>query len=217
MYNTNPRRLRFSLRTVLLLIVLVAIVLTLWVSYRVARENRMLREENQRFRNEVGDLIVPVGSENKLHAVGAKVIEPWQWKWRVHVPAAGQYWVNAKTNSLPAAAEPRQPGTQLSLRPGENVIGFGLHRDERNRWAWNFTVAGGGMEIGGGVTAAPEIGTLVEAGCLKPSIAVTGNVTSDADLVLQLLRVRLMHSTGSVSSKEAHTAGPGAEVWISRD
>ncbi len=78
------RRINFSLRGIFTLIVLVAVGLALWVSTRVADENKRLRAENTRLRNESGQLTIEPGEENKVHAIKIPTLESYTWRWRVY-------------------------------------------------------------------------------------------------------------------------------------
>ncbi len=82
-----PRRgLQFSLRTALLALVLVAVAMTLWISYRQSHENQRLRAENTRLRNETGQLTIEPGEENKVHAIKLTTLESYTWRWCAYVP-----------------------------------------------------------------------------------------------------------------------------------
>jgi hypothetical protein len=88
-----PRRFQFTLRTALLLFVLAAAGASLFVSYRQHSENQNLRQEITRLRNEVGELTIEPGAENKVHAIAVPVLEARTWKWRVYIPKGAAIWV----------------------------------------------------------------------------------------------------------------------------
>jgi hypothetical protein len=126
-----PRQFQFSLRTVLVLVVLAAAVASLWLSARQHRENLRLRQENTALRNEVGQLTIEPGDENKVHAIAVPVLEARTKRWRVYIPAGRPIGLQVKSKS-----EYGSGSSWSLLSPGEHTIVASLRKDALDRWEW---------------------------------------------------------------------------------
>jgi hypothetical protein len=131
--STTRSPFRFSLRTALALIALIAIGLALWLSYKQNRQNELLRAENIRLRNEVGEILVEPGDENKLHAVSIPTAESMLWKWRIFVPAGRTFWLYAAADELAAGGDPPKNFAKGTLFSGEQTVQLTLHKNSRDR------------------------------------------------------------------------------------
>jgi hypothetical protein len=134
-----PRRrwLQFSLRSMLVLIVLAAIAFSLWTSNQQRKEIQRLQAEVKRLKNEVGEIVVEEGEEHKLHAVALPALEDNTWKWRVHVPAGRNFTVAAASGVTPPSGEAQATSTFRSeLSAGEQTITVALRRNEEGIWRW---------------------------------------------------------------------------------
>lgn len=83
------RWLQFSLRSMLILMVLAAIGFSLWTSKQRLEDNRRLQGEIKRLKSELGELTIEEGQEGKIHAIGIPALESFTWSWRVYIPKDG--------------------------------------------------------------------------------------------------------------------------------
>jgi hypothetical protein len=122
---------QFSLRSALILIAVFGVAASLWVSIRQSRENRQLRQENTRLRNETGQLTIEPGAEYKVHAIAVPELEARTWRWRVYIPDGRPLGLQVKSKS-----ENGSGSSWSLLSPGEHTIVIALRRDVNDRWEW---------------------------------------------------------------------------------
>jgi hypothetical protein len=110
-------RWQFSLRGLLLFVLLVAMGLSLAVTAR-----RMLRAEAElaEYRRECG--ILKVENPTMLHAVALWTPEPGRWRWRVHLPP-GRYDLCWSTTGIPLHGLPK-PEHGISDNLPAELAGF---------------------------------------------------------------------------------------------
>jgi hypothetical protein len=110
-------RFQFSLSTLLLFTVIVAIAVASVVMYR-----RMKRaeEEFEKVRDMAGYL--KVEDENLFYAIALECHEPWTWRWRVHLPAGYKYSWNVATRDIPRTGIPRHEGRVENGTPRKKEI-----------------------------------------------------------------------------------------------
>jgi hypothetical protein len=125
---TDSTRWQFSLRTMFVLVGLIALVAALVVSYHQFHEIRQLREENARLRGEVGELKIEEGTEDKLQAIAMPTSEDMVWKWRVHVPDRRNIFLTLHVGKIDQSGLPGQPGGTW-MSPGKYVITAAYRQD----------------------------------------------------------------------------------------
>lgn len=103
-FTNQSYRMRFSLRTLGLMIALVALIVTVAMMYR---ELAPLREEVRRLRNEAG--ILEVSDESRVHAIGVETYQQKAWKWRIWCPKGERVFVKLATAHIPEQARGNQP------------------------------------------------------------------------------------------------------------
>src|SRR4051812_23674389 len=106
-----PNQLRFSLRGILAAIALVAVGLSLLVSFRTADENKRLRAENTQLRNESAYLPIAPGDENKVHAIKVPTLDSYTWRWRIYAPQGRPISVRVVTQTTSADGKPAGSGS----------------------------------------------------------------------------------------------------------
>jgi hypothetical protein len=208
-----PSRFRFTLRTVLLACALVAVGMALWLSYQQTRQNELLRQENARPRNELGEILVEPGDENKLHTIVVPTAESMTWKWRLFIPAGRSFFLHTTADPLPAAGENPTSLCTSSLSPGEQTLSLALRKDYKDRWRWVIKpTQGGSVEL----SASLETAKLADDGTFGSTSSSLTSLTKVAPgQDLQLLRYRIFSNGTQVNSSQIGTAGPGVELWIS--
>jgi hypothetical protein len=135
---TAPARrcwLQFSLRSMLVLVVLAAIGFSLWTSNQRLKENRRLHAENKKLKNELGELTIEDGNEHKLHAIQVPNLESTAWKWRIHVPKGRKFQLHAKCGTISATGEVLGSGLIFAtLHPGEALVTAALVKNTEGKW-----------------------------------------------------------------------------------
>lgn len=208
-------RFRFTLRTLLVATTLAAIAIALVLAYRQSHENRLLRQENLRLRNELGQIQVEPGDEDKLHAVAIPTTDSMTWKWRLFVPTGRTFNLYTAADLLPAAGENPSNFSKMQLDSGEQTLVVTLRKDYRGQWCWFMQMPHASNTFSGG---SPEFTKLIDDGDFGSTYTtVLSLVKVEPRHDLQLLRIRLIPRPvgGSISSAQLNTAGPGAELWIS--
>ncbi len=137
-----PRRLRFSLLTLLLLLTIAALAVALW---QLNAELAPLRAENKRLREEAGELIIE--DRAWLHAVQAPKPDALTWKWRLWVPDVPQYQVCVLGGRVPATGFPATYGRIGPLKSGESTITYRILKDPKTD-AWRGSLSHDGSTIG---------------------------------------------------------------------
>lgn len=101
----TPRRLRFSLRTFLLVVVGLCVGVGY---YHTSRRLREAERELRALRDEVGYLSVE--DRTQLHAISIDTDEPNTWRWRLFVPKGHRYSWNIACENIPQNDVPQKPG-----------------------------------------------------------------------------------------------------------
>ncbi|HEX2473647.1 MAG TPA: hypothetical protein VHK01_02810, partial [Lacipirellulaceae bacterium] len=103
---------RFSLRTLLLLVVIVCIAIPLGMqSYKLHRAETELRQ----LRNEVGYL--SVDDRSKVHVIAVDMNEPNSWRWRIFLPQGVRYSWCLGFGDIPAKGVPQPKLKHTSNEP----------------------------------------------------------------------------------------------------
>jgi hypothetical protein len=91
---------RFSLLTVLLLMTIVGLSIGL---VQLWQEVGPLREANRQMRTELG--LLNIEDSKKAYAISLPTFEDDSWKWRIYLPAGGNYTLNSYSGRLPSASQ----------------------------------------------------------------------------------------------------------------
>jgi hypothetical protein len=207
----NRRRLQFSLRTALLLIVLVAAGTSLWISVRQHRQIERLRADNTRLRNEVGEINVEEENENNLQAIRIPTNDAKQWQWRVFVPKGRQFNLDAVLSQIPTAGAQVGPETQLFIAEGYHTISLKLQKGKNDTWNWSLQTGAAGA---GRAASDETIAWAENTGFRSIAEGVSSQTSVEPEKDLQLLRLRLVPGN-SAASNDLPIAGPGVLLWIS--
>lgn len=126
----SPKRVQFSVLTLLLGMTVVALSITVAMLYR---ELGPLREEVSRLRNEVGQL--DIEDPTKLHAIRVDTEDELEWKWRIWIPEGASYRLRGHGGPVPKQGYPTDGGTIYLRQAGEHVLRYRIRRDPRDgRW-----------------------------------------------------------------------------------
>lgn len=124
--DSQCRRSRFSLRSLLIVTVIAVLGLTVWKLYA---DLTPLQAEVRKLRSEVGALYID--DESKFHAIQMPSDDEYTWKWRIWIPVGRRYRVSYVGEQIPAAGQPSSP-SRLSLtlaEPGEHVVQYQIRAD----------------------------------------------------------------------------------------
>jgi hypothetical protein len=199
------RRLRFTLRVLFVAIAGIALVVSWINTYRIAQRNRLLETENERLRNEVGDLSIE--DETRLHVIRVRTDNKMEWAWRIWIPEGHSYRVRAFSGQVPKEGFPKSGGMMLLSKPGEHWIRYRIRRDPRNN-QWQGTLHTTVGSVGSGVSHS-----WVE---WNQQTSITGGVsTSTADFApderVELARHRVSQES---SSDKIEDPAAGFLIWL---
>lgn len=216
--NISTRRFRFSLRTLLVGTAAVAIVIAVILAYRQAHEMQLLRQENARLRNELGEILVEPGDENKLHAVSVPTSESMVWKWRIFVPTGRKIWLYVAPGELGPTGEPPKNFGKSTLFPGEQTIQLVLRKNYHDHWEWVVNLPKNANSFGVDSEVGSKMNKLLDAdeiGSTSSGVSSLTKVEPGQDLKLFRIRILPYPPNHSIDSSQLSTAGPGAEIWLS--
>jgi hypothetical protein len=206
------RWLQFSLRSMLVLVVLAAIGFSLWTSNERLKENRRLQEEIKRLKSELGELTIEEGQEGKVHAIGIPTIESFTWKWRVYVPEGRKPRLIASQGMLPTTGRDANIGSSSTswLEAGEQIITVGLRRDHKDQWTWIIKRNSGGSTFG----VSKELAKLIEDGNYGSSTSSVGNSLKVVEPGTQIELLRHQMESNKNPVKKPSKLKDGILIWI---
>jgi hypothetical protein len=209
------RRPQFSLRTLFVLVGLIALGAALVVAYRQYRQIQLLREENVRLRGEVGELNIEECTENKLQAIAMPTSEDMVWKWRVHVPNRQSIFLTLHVGKIDDSEVPGRIGG-TTLFPGEYVVTAAYRQDHNGVWQWfleekPFPEGGGYSSFSDPV---PDSQAKVIAGSHSTVVASVSKVVTTAEPRKPLVLLRFRASAQPLTGPTRHDAAEGVLVWI---
>ncbi len=149
MSNTGSRRIpRFSLQTLLLLLTIVGMAVGFSAlidkNRRLAAVNAALVKENQRLRDEAGEL--SIDDKSQLHAMRIPTDNYLEWAWRIWIPEGREYRLRSFGGKVPKEGWPQHGGTMWMRSPGEQVVRYRILRDPRDgHWYGSLSTRGGSV------------------------------------------------------------------------
>jgi hypothetical protein len=195
-------RPRFSLRTVVLLMGIAALLLVVWRQYV---ELGPLREENRRLRAELGAL--DVQDKSRLHAVQAPQPDEHTWKWRVWIPPGKHYRVAIAGAEISEEGFPKNSGRIELVGEGEEFLTYRIVRDPRTN-SWQGTLTFADASIG----AYPS--HWVEWSNISKSTKSVGNVTAIAEPGEPLMLIRCRVAEAITGNSFPSEPTDGFMIWI---
>ena len=209
-------RFQFSLSTLLLFTVIVALVMASLVMYR-----RMKRaeEELDKVRDIAGYL--KVEDENLFYAVAIQTGEPWTWRWRVFLPAGHKYSWHTESGEIPVAGMPHGNGASsynsLPLINGtEAIVYMTLRKGLDGRWLLTLSCQATNMKDRQTVSVSDEIvdqiltANMTEEQCLGDVKAVSCKL----DQPVVFLKHRIGEKQPGGSWRTSQNPTPGIMVWL---
>lgn len=214
---TPQNTLRFSLRRLIAVVLILASVVSLVV---LKREVDELRARNQELNAELGR--VTVNDPSKIHVLALNLPQgpDWSWQWRIYLPKNRTYYICAALKDIPT--EGLAPMTTYMVLEGtEYPLAARLQQKDGT---WEIVMNTGNQSVSEKFDS-PEPDFLSKKVHVdefitgsKSSHAFGGIHISAADKPVDLLRLRqqagAITPTGS-TSKRIPTPCPGVLIWIS--
>lgn len=210
--GSEPRRVRFSLRSLIVVTMIAAMAIGLVALNRqnqqLAARNEVLSRMNQQLRDELGEL--SIGDETQLHAIRTKNGEGLEWEWRVWIPEGHEYRLRGDGGEIPEQGWLQRGGTIYLRKAGEQVIRYRIYKDPREgKWYGKLSTRSGSV----GKDPHPW----VDWGSTTTTTSGVGNTTrafpNDGDDIVELCRHRVSQQ-GSTNKMEDPAAG--FLIWLER-
>ncbi len=213
------RRARFSLRTLLLVMVIVALAIAQYVVLRRIREvelaNRKLFDENVKLRAEAGYL--EVDDPRKVAVLRISDLNELTWRWKVWLPK-GNWVVHEETRNIPQTGVTQPKHRNVFLGDREVSVAASVRKGADGQWEFVTDFGGAGRRSG-----LHKSHALVAPGDKgnKTSVAGSGKQEAlDPNKPIVLLRLRAHESVetspGSLSSIDPPEPTDGILIWIER-
>ena len=207
-------RLRFSLRTFLLVLLFGSLIGShLFTSWRL----RHTLTENAEMRKELGRL--EITDEDKVHLIAVPTSEDLLWRWRLYMPkGSGRHDVCVATHAISDKGFPESLGT-IPLLPheGEHVLTAAIRPDRSGEPRLTITWGTGSSTFG---ISESDARWFVENRGYASSLAGAAGTQEifDPDKPIILLRLRAMetHAGGSASVSPDTPPGDGLMIWIQK-
>jgi hypothetical protein len=127
-------RFQFSLRTLLLFVLIVALAVTSLVMYRRMAD---AEKELRTLRDMAGYLTID--DEKLFYAIGLETYEPLTWRWRVHLPAGHKYSWRLESGKIPRLGLTQGSGVSTTddfpLRNAlEAIVSLSIRKNTDNKW-----------------------------------------------------------------------------------
>jgi hypothetical protein len=176
---------------------------------QLAHRNEVLVKENQRLRDELGEL--SVDDETQLHAIRTSSGEKLEWAWRVWIPEGHEYRLRGDGGQIPKEGWPHEGGTNYLRDAGEHVIRYRILKDPRDgKWYGSLSTRGGSVgkdhhewvEWGSSTSTTGGVGTVTEA------------FPNDRDDIVELCRHRVSQKN---STSKIEDPAAGFVIWLERD
>jgi hypothetical protein len=207
--NPGLRWYQYSLRTLLVFVLLVAMGLALFVT---GRRFRQAEAELAEYRREYG--ILKIENPTTLQAIALWTGEPNHWRWRVYLPA-GRYDLCFLTAGVPESGIPEPKNGCNADFAGLVEIAVAAYKDPKDG-VWRYAISSQGPD-GGRTTYADMSVTPADEGMSDSNGGVNRDkdpVTVPPDDPLVLLRKRAVkHGVMEMSSGKAYG---GLMLWIRR-
>ncbi len=136
--------MRFSLKTLIIAVLLVCLGLSLWT---VSQQLRTVTSELRSHRNELGHLSVT--DATKINFISVPQHEDMKWRWRVRLPSGRKYNLCFNTINIAEEGFP-EPSCTFFLDGGDEfTVTVVCHRDPRDDWnVTAMTTSGHSQDLG---------------------------------------------------------------------
>lgn len=215
-FTVSHRRFRFSVRTILLAIVFVALCVAQFVTMQRNREltavNLELTQENASLRAEAGYL--EIEDPNKVAVLQMRELDELTWRWKVHLPK-GNWLLRSAIRDIPSAGLPQYDASHTLSGPGKFDIAASVRKGASGDWQFVVQCDNGNSRTGLGdhglVTGNHRSHSWSSAGRGREQ-------TFDVDRPVELMRLRMNESVKSPSggsiSKTVTEPTDGILLWL---
>lgn len=221
-YTANSGRWRFSLRTLLLIVVVVCIAIPMAMQtiklYRAEVELRQLR-------NEVGYL--SVDDRSKVHVIAVDMNEPNTWRWRIFLPQGVRYSWCLGFGDIPAKGVPEPKIKHTSNEPYsdedvEVVVTAKLRQIDDGDWSLSVSSIIGGQryQMGDARVSVPdeEMRRIHKVSVYEGhTLGTRGTETLDPKGPIVLLQLRTCERQPDRSYKPSANPMPGYMIWLEKE
>ncbi len=220
--NAYSGRWRFSLRTLLLVVVIICIAIPMAIQtlklYRAEAELRQLR-------NEVGYLAVD--DRSKVHVIAIDMNEPDTWRWRIFLPQGVRYSFCLGYGDIPAKGVTEPKLKHISNEPYsdedvEVLVTAKLRPLDEGNWSLSVSSAIGDRpyQMGGGKVTIPgkQMRDIQNVSIYDAhTLGTRGAKTLDPrePIVLLQQRTRERRSDGTYQSSVGPM--PGYMIWLEKE
>ncbi len=215
--NDRPRhwRFQFSLRSLMLFILFVALILTSVLMYR-----RMSNAERElvKLRNIAGYL--KIDDENLFYAIAIETGEPWTWRWRVYLPAGYKYSWHMNSGNIPANGTSNNSGGSTSdgtprIEGSEAIVYLTLRKEPENKWLLNLTCQSSDAKAGLTTSVSDDIMNQINANMTEiQNIGEGKAVSCKLDKPIIFFKRRIGEKQPNGSWRTTQKDMPGIMVWL---
>lgn len=214
---SNPRRFRFNIRTVLVLVVLAALGIAQWSAMQrlslVIARNRVLTAEVEKLRTEAG--YIDVTDASKVEVLHLRTFDEFTWRWAIHLPE-GEWTLHLATSDVPATGF-IDGGSATDSLEGTLPVELAVRRGEQNGWIATARVGTTQVE-----RPMRENHALVKSGYFGQSAAGGAGKQErfDPSQPVELLRLRAFNDMSEFAGTETlapQTTFDGLLVWLTRN
>ncbi len=217
--HAPPRRVRFSLRTILLVVVIVALVVaqvtTMWRERLTAAQNEALAAENARLRVETGFLNVE--DPNKIIVLQIPSLDENTWRWKVYLPK-GNWTLDHQLNDIPKVGLTRTSGSMGLVGPRQVLVAASVRKGASGQW--QFVIQSDNSSSRSGLKDDHRLVAGEYRGHSSSSAGIGKQQMFDGDRPVELLRLRtnerIEAGPGSWTRKESLDPVDGILIWIER-
>jgi hypothetical protein len=209
-------RFQFSLRSLFLFILIVALILTSVLMYR-----RMSNAERElvTLRNIAGYL--KIDDESLFHAINLDSNEPFTWRWRVYLPAGHKYSWRFNYGDIPANGMSKYfsytTDGSASNKGSEIIVHLSPQKDPYNNWLIKLTrqSVDGGKHSTTFTTSNDDIIQLLQANMTEGECLAEGKTIScKLDKPIIFLKRRIGENQPNGSWKSSQNPMPGIMFWL---
>jgi hypothetical protein len=205
---SSPRRVRFSLRALILTIVFLALAFShVLTSIQLWK----LRRDLQRMRGEVG--LLDIQDWSQVHATRITNAEYGRWRFRIYVPPGKKVDLCWNADKSAHGYFPRGRGhTQLS--EGEQFVMASIYQDENGKW--KHSVASAGMAMGSEFVGDHVLATPTAAATWQYSVAGKTEVmkAKESLVLLRFVAKRTPPGESAAWGMLESVRGDGFQLWI---
>jgi hypothetical protein len=216
--NDRSRRWRFqfSLRSLLLFILIVALVVTSLLMYRRMSD---AEQELVKLRNVAGYL--KIDDENRFYAIAIETDEPWTWLWRVYLPAGYKYSWHMNYGNIPANDTSDNSGGSASdgaprIKGTEATVYLSLRKDPENKWLLNLTCLSSDGKNNLSITVSDDVmNQILNAKMTEGENIGEGKAVSyKIDKPIIFLKRRIGEKQPNGSWQSSQKPMPGIIIWL---